>query len=416
MIEAGWRAAVGAHQDDTTVYAGADIRLDTEVSAMSFPLVLRAPVEVLRNLLEPDAIMKLHHHHTTASAQPPMADTTGTTNLLDAVAAHLQAAATVTADGGRGASVVATSGIKGENGCEGPVEPPVEDGGVAGGNRVRAAKRASECLGRWLVTEINGNSEMPIAVRMIKVNSIRIQAPRGRASLPNQIRVSTAVNGANAACKGDTNVGNAAHGTAAAAAADGADGADGAGGTRPGCDRGGGGSSKGRGGGDYDGGGGIVCDGGSGGSGGGCLGGGVSTDDCSGSADTPLSAGLPTAGKWLDVLLLLEKQSKAELTSPSKAISGKTYRYYALCGMPDASATPAVAQLFRTYATPLLHRGAMVRRHCPHQHAGVTRRTPDGMCYLHRNGRETAAHHQCPLEVVSQLPAPFMLTCALPAM
>lgn len=53
VIEAGWRAAVGAHQDDTTVYAGADIRLDTEVSAMSFPLVLRAPVEVLRNLLDP---------------------------------------------------------------------------------------------------------------------------------------------------------------------------------------------------------------------------------------------------------------------------------------------------------------------------------------------------------------------------
>jgi hypothetical protein len=66
----------------------------------------------------------------------------------------------------------------------------------------------------------------------------------------------------------------------------------------------------------------------------------------------------PPTGPWASTLLLAQSAAnipvQAAAPPPSARSTGKIYRYYALCGLPDAQVTPAVLQLLRTYSTSLV--------------------------------------------------------------
>ena len=47
-----------------------------------------------------------------------------------------------------------------------------------------------------------------------------------------------------------------------------------------------------------------------------------------------------------------------------RQLNGKLYRYYALCGVPDADVSQAVARLLRTYSTKLIPGASSVRLLC----------------------------------------------------
>ena len=174
-------------------------------------------------------------------------------------------------------------------------------------------------LRAWILTAINSNTAVPPTVKITKVITIRIQAPRGRALSPDAAAISP-------------EPGAAGKSTAHPAAATGSGGSSG----ERACTRstlwsgsvdasstdahGAEGSMA-----AADGNGSIR----------------VGADVCRGEiSPAPF-------GDWTTALLQL-RDASSHLPA-IKTPNGKVYRYYALCGIPDDAVTPACSTLFRTY-------------------------------------------------------------------
>ena len=184
---------------------------------------------------------------------------------------------------------------------------------------------AVDALRAWILTAINSNTAVPPTVKITKVISIRIQAPRGRALSPDAAAIppepgaagkstahpaaATGSGGSSGerACtrstlwSGSVDASNFdAHGAGAAHVAEGSMAAvDGNGSIRVGAD---------------------VCRG---------------------------EISPAPFGDWTTALLQLRDASShlPAINTPN----GKVYRYYALCGIPDDAVTSACSTLFRMY-------------------------------------------------------------------